>query len=85
MRVILTLPDDVVEDMDKKRAEYGYTRSQYIKTVLKNDMPRVIADRELIAAVSSLDASLRAFIISGKGLTDVERLELFTKLDKLKL
>ena len=79
------MPDEMVEELDRKSAEFGWTRSQYIKTALLDEVPRFIADRELIAAVSSLDASLRAFIISGKGLTDVERLELFTKLDKLKL
>ena len=85
MRVILTLSDDVVEDMDKKRAEFGYTRSMYIEMALKGFVPEFLVNRELIEAVGDLDASLRAFIISGKGLTDVERLELFTKLDKLKL
>ena len=85
MRITITLPDEIVEVLDRKRAELGYTRSMYIEMALKGFVPEFLANRELIEAVGDLDASLRAFIISGKGLTDVERLELFTKLDKLKL
>ena len=85
MRITITLPDEMVEVLDRKRAEFGYTRSMYIEMALKGFVPEFLVNRELMEAVGDLDASLRAFIISGKGLTDVERLELFTKLDKLKL
>ena len=84
MRITISLPDEMVEELDRKREEFGYTRSRYIEMALKGFVPEFLANRELIKVLGDLDASLRAFIVSGVGLSDVERLELFTKLENLR-
>ena len=53
MRVILTLPDDVVEDMDKKRAEFGYTSANLFSIVYEDKTFWGLPESELEQSASN--------------------------------
>lgn len=85
-RLFLSLSEEEFQNFENARNELGYNRSQYIRYLIggqKEIRPPAMKYKELIAAIASIDRSLKVIAMKDS-LSDIDKLLVITKLEELK-
>ena len=73
-RLFLSLSEADLERLDKRRAEFGMNRSEYIRYLLssqKKAIPYSISQKELVSQIAQVDLHLRSLCLKD-GMTPMD-------------
>ena len=85
VRMCITLSEKDLENFERGRESAGMNKSSYIRLLIAEHEKRVPAfwkNKELIEAISKLNTSVNALIVSDK-ISDSEKLYLHEQIHKL--
>lgn len=84
-RFTVTMSERDIDNFEKERGKLGMNKSAFIRFLIaehEKKIPSFLKNKEIIKESSELNTLLRSLILK-ESLTDVEKLEIFEKIDGL--
>lgn len=84
-RFTISMNDSDIDFFERKRAELGMSKSAFIRLLIanyENSIPSFIKNKEIIEALSDVNSSMKALLISDK-ISSTDKMILYEKINKL--